>query len=714
MMPRKTPQFVRAQAVIALAVSAAWAPVAHAQAASTSLPSVVVTATRAEASAFDVPASIDAVYGDALRDSRLAVNISEGLAGVAGLQARDRQNYAQDVQISVRGFGARSTFGIRGVRLYVDDIPATLPDGQGQISNVDLNSVSRIEILRGPFSSLYGNSAGGVLNVFTEEGDGPLTITGGFAMGSDKVRRESIKASGSEHGLGFVVSGSHFETDGYRDHSAATRNLGNAKLTVKPDDSSKLTLVVNSVSLPRAEDPLGLTRAQYNANPRGVDPSAIQFNTRKTVDQTQGGAVYERTLNTDNSLRVMAYVGDRSTTQYQSIPVATQANPLHPGGVIDLSRTYDGVDARWTTKGKVADMPFTIVGGVAYDQLDETRRGYQNFQGTTLGVKGALRRNENNKVHDLDEYVQANLALLKELNAFAGVRHSQVKFDSQDHYIVGTNPNDSGAVDYSATLPVFGLMYAQTNDLHWYVTGGRGYETPTLNELAYRPSGQTGMNFALKPATSNSYELGAKSRFGEWGELDTAVYQTRTNTEIVTLTNSGGRTTYQNAGATRRNGFEASWNSRLVGDVQAQLSYNWVDATYKDSFRTCTATPCTNPTTVIAGGNRIPGIAKSSVYGSLSYAPVTGWRASLEGRALSKVYVNDLNDDSASSYYTLSASTAYVVRLGPWNLTGFARADNFTDRQYAGSVIVNEGNKRYYESAPGRTWTAGLTAAIGF
>src|SRR3954468_2038786 len=182
---------------------------------------VVVTATRTEALPFDVPASIDRIDGPGIRDSRLQVNISESLGGVPGLLARDRQNYAQDVQISVRGFGARSTFGIRGVRLYVDGIPATLPDGQGQLSNVDLGSADRIEVLRGPFSALYGNSSGGVIQVFTEEGTSPPTFTTSLTGGSDGTVRLGIKASGASGSFGYLVSASEFSTDGYREHSAA-------------------------------------------------------------------------------------------------------------------------------------------------------------------------------------------------------------------------------------------------------------------------------------------------------------------------------------------------------------------------------------------------------------------------------------------------------------------------------------------------------------
>ncbi len=675
---------------------------------------VVITATRTEVSPFDVPASIDLIGGDGIRDGRLQVNISESLGGVPGLLARDRQNYAQDVQISVRGFGARSTFGIRGVRLYVDGIPATLPDGQGQISNVDLGSADRIEVLRGPFSALYGNSSGGVIQVFTEEGSGRPKVGFSLTGGSDGTVRLGAKASGSNGAFGYLVSASEFSTDGYRDHSAAERRLGNAKLTLKPDESSKLTLVANSVALPKAQDALGLTRAQFNGNPRGVDPTATTFDTRKTVDQTQLGIVYERRLDATNSLRALLYGGHRNTEQFQAIPVGPQASPLHPGGVIALGRDYSGTDLRWTAKTSVNDRPFTLVVGVAYDALAEHRLGYQNFIGTTLGVQGALRRDENNDVSNFDQYVQTLWQFADRWTLSAGLRRSNVRFSSTDHYIVGPNPDDSGSVRYGATLPVIGLMFAASEDLHFYATAGRGFETPTLNELAYRSNGATGLNLALQAARSDSVEAGVKTRTAGWGDLNVALFETRTHEEIVTQTNVGGRSTFQNAGATRRRGLEAAWSAELRENLRTQVAYTWLDARYLDGFTTCTATPCATPNVTIPGGNAIPGIARSVLYGALAWAPPLGWRGSLEGRVLSRVWVNDANSDAASGYAIASANLGYVARIGSWELAGFGRVDNLFGRHYAGSVIVNEGNSRFFEPAPARTWTAGLSATVGF
>ena len=718
--PRHLPLATMALATMALAC-ALLPRIASAQAATpanaptaTTLSPVVVTATRTEAEAFDVPASIDRIDGDTLRDGRLQVNISESLGAVPGLLARDRQNYAQDVQISVRGFGARSTFGVRGVRLYVDGIPATLPDGQGQISNVDLGSAGRIEVLRGPFSALYGNSAGGVIQVFTEDGSGPPKVGFGVAAGSNSALRLSTKVSGSQGAFGYVGSLSRFTSDGWRDHSAVQREIGNLKFTLKTDESSQLTLVANSVNLPKAQDPLGLTRAQFEADPRSADPSATAFDTRKTVDQSQVGAVYERKVDGANVLRVLAYSGHRNTVQFQSIPLATQAGALQPGGVIVLARDYSGADVRWSFKSALADAPFTLIAGMAYDKLGEQRQGFQNFVGTTLGVQGVLRRNERNDVSNFDQYAQAAWQFAPAWTLNAGVRHSSVRFDSTDAYITGVNKDDSGGATYGATLPAVGLMYALSPSVHLYATAGRGFETPTLNELAYRPNGATGLNFGLDAARSNSIEAGVKTRIDGLGELNAAVFDTRTRNEIATLTNSGGRATFQNVGGTQRKGMEIGWSNRYFENLRAQAALTWLDARYSDTFKTCTAAPCPAPNVTVASGNRIPGVARGSAFAALNWAPPHGWRGGVEARYLSRVAVNDINSDAAPSYAVANANIGYVAQLGAWELSGFARVDNLFGRAYIGSVIVNEGNGRFFEPAPGRTWLAGASAQYTF
>ncbi|MEO8280978.1 MAG: TonB-dependent receptor, partial [Ideonella sp.] len=570
---------------------------------------VVVTATRTEALAFDLPASISRIDGTEVRDANPQFDISESLAGVPGLLVRDRQNHAQDVQLSVRGFGARSTFGIRGVRLYVDGIPATLPDGQGQISHVELGSVGRIEVLRGPFSALYGNSAGGVVQVFTVDPAGPPSYRFDVSAGSDGGLRVGAQAQGeTTGGIGYVVGASRFTTDGYRDHSATERTLGNAKLVWKPDADNQLTLVVNNLALPQAQDPLGLSRAAFESAPRSAEQAALDYDTRKQINQTQLGLTYQRRIDASNSLQVMVYGGHRGLEQYQSIPKAAQGGPLSPGGMIELDRDYRGIDLRWSASTRLADRPLNLVAGVSFDSLAERRRGFQNFIGSTLGVRGALRRDENNGASSFDQYLQATSQLSPGWALTAGVRHSRIRFDTRDAYVVGSNPDDSGRAAYQATLPVLGVVHSLSSDVNVYVTAGRGFETPTLNELAYRGDGRSGFNLGLQAARSSSIEAGLKSRSPAWGDFELAAFRTGTDNEIVTQTNLGGRSTFQNAGSTRRTGLEASWVRRYAGDLQARVAATLIEARFVDGFLTCTAAPCANPNLAIAAGNRIPGV----------------------------------------------------------------------------------------------------------
>jgi iron complex outermembrane receptor protein len=702
----------------AAALAAAGGALCAAQEPEAPAQTVTITATRIAMPAFDVPASISLVTLSPDTDTRPGINLSEALGGVPGVLARDRQNYAQDVQVSVRGFGARSTFGIRGVRLYVDGIPATMPDGQGQVSHVDLGSAAAVEVLRGPFSALYGNSSGGVLQVFTEDGAGAPKLTVGAGGGSDGQQRYDAKLSGAQGPLEYVASVSRFETDGWRAHSAARRDIQNLKLGLRLGEAAKLTVIGNGVELPSAQDPLGLTRAELQADPRGVDPAATQFDTRKSLAQTQGGLVYDLRVGDANALRAMVYGGHRETTQFQSIPVAAQANPLNPGGVIQLARDYDGADLRWTTTGGPAERRWSLIGGLAWDKLREHRQGFQDFIGPAgapvLGVQGALRRDEVNDVEDLDPYLQAQWHPAEDWTLDAGVRHSHVRFVSRDRYVVGSNPDDSGRATYDATLPAFGVQWALRPDLHLYATAGRGFETPTLNELAYRPDGLTGLNFALRPARSDSLELGAKAHSATLGVLDVAVFGTRTRSEIVTLSNAGGRSTYQNVASTRRLGLEVAWTKLLPDDVAVQVAYTLLAAQYTDAFLACTTTPCSAPATPVASGNRLPGVARHALSADLGWTPPRGWRASIGVRALSRVFVSDTNADAASSFVVAKVSAGYLLPLGAWNFSAFARVDNVTDRRYVGSVIVNEGNGRYFEPAPGRTFFAGVTGSYRF
>jgi len=671
---------------------------------------MVVTAAPTTVSELDTPAAVSVVNGDEMRQAAPRVNLSESLGAVPGLQVQNRQNYAQDLQLSIRGFGSRSTYGVRGLRIYVDGIPATMPDGQGQTSNIDIGSVDTIEVLRGPFSALYGNSSGGVINVTSQTGTQPPTVEASSYYGSFGTWHYGMKATGAvgdgSHAgdVDYTVSTNRFTTHGYRDHSGARKNLANARLGVRINDVSKLTLLLNSVDI-KANDAGGLTADEWRDNPR-QSPRGDQYNTRKNTRQTQAGLRYERQLSAQDDLSVMMYAGERETTQFQSIPRAPQLKPSHAGGVIDLTRHYQGIDTRLTHRGELL-VPVTLTAGLDYENMSERRKGYENFVmvngAPQYGEQGALRRNERNLMWNVDPYLQTQWQLTDKLSLDAGVRYSSVWFDSNDYYITPGNGEDSGDASYHKWLPAGSLKYALTDAWNVYLSAGRGFETPTINELSYRSDNQSGLNFGLKPSTNDTVEIGSKTRIGN-GLFTAALFQTNTDNEIVVDSSSGGRTSYKNAGKTRRQGMELGLDQQFGESWRLKAAWTWLDATYRTNV--CDDASC--------NGNRIPGIARNMGYASFGYQPEQGWYAGSDIRYMSDIMANDENTAKAPSWTVVGLTTGYKWSYGRMDMDLFGRIDNLFDREYVGSVIVNESNGRYYEPAPGRNYGIGLTLAWRF
>ncbi|EPC5232523.1 TonB-dependent receptor PqqU [Klebsiella quasipneumoniae] len=671
---------------------------------------MVVTTAPTTVSELDTPAAVSVVNGDEMRQAAPRVNLSESLGAVPGLQVQNRQNYAQDLQLSIRGFGSRSTYGVRGLRIYVDGIPATMPDGQGQTSNIDIGSVDTLEVLRGPFSALYGNSSGGVINVTSQTGTQPPTVEASSYYGSFGTWHYGMKATGAvgdgSHAgdVDYTVSTNRFTTHGYRDHSGARKNLANARLGVRINDVSKLTLLLNSVDI-KANDAGGLTADEWRDNPR-QSPRGDQYNTRKDTRQTQAGLRYERQLSDQDDLSVMMYAGERETTQYQSIPRAPQLKPSHAGGVIDLTRHYQGIDTRLTHRGELL-VPVTLTAGLDYENMSERRKGYENFVmvngAPQYGEQGALRRNERNLMWNVDPYLQTQWQLTDKLSLDAGVRYSSVWFDSNDYYITPGNGDDSGDASYHKWLPAGSLKYALTDAWNVYLSAGRGFETPTINELSYRADNQSGLNFGLKPSTNDTVEIGSKTRIGN-GLLTAALFQTDTDNEIVVDSSSGGRTSYKNAGKTRRQGMELGLDQQFGESWRLKAAWTWLDATYRTNV--CGDASCK--------GNRIPGIARNMGYASFGYQPEQGWYAGSDIRYMSDIMANDENTAKAPSWTVVGLTTGYKWSYGRMDMDLFGRVDNLFDREYVGSVIVNESNGRYYEPAPGRNYGIGLNLAWRF
>lgn len=666
------------------------------------LPVITVQAVRTENELLQTPASIQKVEV-APSQSTTHVNVSELLQGVAGLQMNNRENYAQDLQISMRGFGARSTFGVRGIRLYVDGIPATMPDGQGQSSNIDLDSLDNIEVLTGPFSAIYGNSSGGTILTETKEGQGKDSIQVGLNAGSHHKQQANIQLQGGSEQANqpaYVISSSYFDTDGFRDHSAARKVLNNAKLTWNLEDGSKINWLINRTKI-EADDPQGLNRAQWKANPKQVNDAKNIYDVRKEIEQTQTGLTWNKPLNDQQELYGMVYFGNRQVVQYQSIPSSAQKNPRHAGGVIDFDRDYYGADFRWMGKELLPNT--TFIAGLAFDQMREDRQGYENFDATgRYGVKGNLRRDEINTLWNLDPYIQASWQFLPQWHLDAGLRYSNVNYESEDHYITAGNGDDSGSTDYQKLLPTVALGWEILPELYAYTSYGKGFETPTFTEMAYPTVGTSGINFNLKPATSDTAELGLKSQ-NSLGLFTFAVFHTETKNDIVPDDANGGRSTFRNADKTLREGLELSWQKQLWQALNVRTSYSYLDATFDADI------PATSTKPLIRKGTYIPGIAKNQAFVGLAWQPEQGFQAGLDARYMDKIYVDDINSDTAPSYTVVAANFGYLWVNKDWKINTYARVDNLFDRNYVGSVIVNDSNSRFFEPADGRNFSVGVS-----
>lgn len=644
---------------------------------------VVVTATRVEQNSFDLPVSIDAVDGNVIREGQLQVNLSETAARVPGVVVNNRNNPAQDLAIQVRGFGARSAFGVRGVRLYADGIPMTMPDGQGQTGTFNLDTAKRVEYLRGPFSALYGNSSGGVVQIFTEDGPDDPTLAAGLTFGSYDTRRASTTFAGDNSGFNYVVNASTYRSDGFRDQSEARRDTLHGKFSFNLGDTTKLTLVATALDQPDNKDPQGLNAAQLKADREQANPNSIKFNTRVSRSHEQVGATLEHVVTKDDTLRLMAYYGQRENEQYQSISVSGQMDDRSGGGVATIDREFGGADIRWAHTGKLAEMPYNFTLGMNYDHMRDDRKGYENFisnlssnlmmrniapvdpvysrttcgsiaggQPIICGVKGLLRRDEINTANSFDQYLQASLDLHPRWQLSGGVRHSRVHFDNNDHYVnrdlysagaaprpeIGTNQingDDSGSVTFRETTPVIGAVFKVTETFNLYANAGESFETPTFVEMAYKSTG-SGLNLDLHPSKSRQYEVGAKWMLGASTLLNASAYQINTDDEIVIQQSTGGRAVYQNVKSSRRKGLELSLDSRLGYGLNAYLAYSYLDAEFTSDFDTCKPfsglqTRCdpTQAPTFISGGNsgkeriqsgaEIPGTYKQTLFGEVAW-----------------------------------------------------------------------------------------------
>jgi iron complex outermembrane receptor protein len=674
----------------------------------------VVTATRYETNSFDLPLSIDAVTGSEIRDARTGANLSEIAPRIPGVVINYRSTAAQELSISTRGFGARSQFGVKGIRIYADGIPLNSADGQGQAGSINIDTLGQIEFMRGPFSALYGNSSGGVVQAFTRDGAKDPTITVGASSGTWNTNKQSITYEGQAGPVNYILNAYQFVSDGYREHSQHRRDNFNGKISYQFSPDTKFTFVGNYMDQPYTKDPQALTPTQYATNSRsqgtnGDGETASSLNARLYRVNSYGGIIIDHNLTEKDSLRFMAYSGSRSNLQYLTTSAASE-----------IIRDTEGFDFRWSRKDLFLNKPLNFTAGLAYDSMEDIRSRY-SYSGTgvyiPLKTTSTSNRREKQSAFSVDQYLQASYEPTDRLLVIAGLRHSRVNIKNEDLYfgdcsgVITAACNSTGQVTYTNTSPVGGITFKVTPLLNLYANYGRGFETPTFSETTYS-NAQTGAgpNLSMLPTKSKNYEIGLKAFITSNTRINLALFKVDSKNEIVVMDNKTGtsQNRYDSIANTERKGIEFSLDSRLPYNFNFYQAYTYLDSEFKNSF-------VSSGGVSVAAGNRLAGVYKNTAYTELSWKyPALNFSSAIEN-----IYYSDVNGfdsnaaaNKAEAFSIVNLRASLKQSYNNWNFSEFVRADNIFDEKYVGNVRVN--NSATFEPGAPRNYTVGITSSYTF
>jgi iron complex outermembrane receptor protein len=670
----------------------------------TTLPPVEVTVTREAArSTLELPFAVSRVVPDSGRPSLKHVSFDEMLLALPGVSVANRNNPTQDPRISIRGFGARSAFGVRGVRVVRDGIPLTLPDGQTPIDYLDLESVGRIEVIRGSAGSLYGNAAGGVVDVRTI--DPPSDVVAGRVTGyggSYGLKRWAGSAGGTSGIVRYQGDVSRTEQDGFRRY-ARQQSTGGTGRAIVAGSLGELALTYTGYDTPTAQNPGALTATEMRLDPRQADPAQVRKGARKAVTQSQIGLVATRRSASGLEISATAHYGWR-----------TLDNPL-TFAVVDVDRTTAGAAARITAPVRALGLEHRLSAGVDAQFQDDDRLNFSNCNfipplaaptancpvlGTERGVRTLDQRE---RVSGIGPFVRDEIAFAERYRLTLGARADVVKFRVDDNLIAGTNPDDSGERTLHAVSPLVGFV-ARVGTLHSaYANVSTAFETPTATELANKPDGSAGINPSLDPQYATTAEVGMKGALMGRVRYDASLFATRVKDELIPFEVPGGagRRYFRNAGATRRRGAELGLSAAL-GMTTVGMSYS-----YSDFFFTDYVVGASD-----LSDSRIPGVPNQQLSGYATWS-WRGFFATLEGQTAGGMFMDDANTLRSPSWEVANARVGGRWTVGTLSLAPVVAVSNLFDRAYAGSIVINAAAGRYFEPSPGRTVYAGMSVGLG-
>jgi len=676
--------------ILALAGVASAADPQSAGDGRSSLAPVTITTRRIAEDRDKAPAAVGVVRRDDIQGGRQQLGLGESLVRIPGLFPQNNFNFAQDLRLSSRGFGARSSFGIRGLKVYVDGIPATLADGQTQVDSIDPGTIGRIEVMRGPASSLYGPAAGGVIHIATEDAPEDPFVEGRAAFGEYGFQKYQLKAGGRAKSLGYVASLSHLQLDGYRDHSGTRTSILNTRLLWAIDDSSDLSVVVNAVASPKADDPGGLTREQVRRDRRQASPRNLLFDAGEKLDQQKLGLVYRRSFGEKHEI---------SARNYYVLRDFDNRLPFIEGGSVALDRFFAGGGLQYTYTDTVFGTHAWLVAGLDVDAQRDDRRRFDNL----FGSRGALTLDQDEDVTAYGAYLQNRVQLPWDLELSGGVRYDRVVFQVDDHFFADGDQSDR--IHFGQLSPAVALVWSPIAELNVYANVSTSFETPTTTELA-NPFGTGGFNPDLDSQKAINYEVGLKGLLPGRLRYDVALFRVEVDDELVPFEkpDQPERSFFRNAGRSTRDGLEVGLGVEPLPGLVVELAYTFSDFAY-DRYETPSG---------VFDGNEIPGIPRNQLFGEISYRHPSGFFAAWDALYVDHFFADDANTIRNGAYWVSNLRVGRRFRLGRFAITPFAGVNNLFDREYNGNVRINAARDRYFEPAPDRNVYGGLSFRYDF
>ena len=645
------------------------------------LDEIEVTATRLDSTLLRSSRSVSVVGKDEIQNATQLLAMDEVLAGIPGLYMQNRYNFSQDLRVSLRGFGARSAFGIRGIKVIVDGIPETLPDGQAGVDSIDLGSASRIEVIRGPSSSNFGNASGGVIAIETETGTDPGFVQTTIATGDLGYSKFQLKSGGKTENMNYLINFSKQELDGYREHSVSEGSLMNAKFGFNLSEIDRLKLSLNYTDQPKSQDPGGINLSQVNTDRKSARDRNLSYDSGESLNQKRIGLVYER----DHSSGLLTVRNYYVTRDFSN------KLPFKNGGSVNIDREFYGFGMQYQF-GESLPENFSLTTGFDTDRQDDDRKRYNNDSGKL----GSMSFDQQEKVNSNGLFVQSRYDV-GNWSISSGIRYDEVKFDITDRFL--SNGDDSGEIEFDAVSPSFGLNYVMENG-SIFTSISSSFETPTTTELA-NPNASGGFNALLKPQEAKNIEIGYKSvKNNIYHEI--AVFNIDLNDELVPyeLEEFPGRTFYSNVGKSSRKGVESLVSWSVKPNLTVDASYTYSDFSF-DSF--------IDKNNKDFSGSKLPGLPESFAYFGIRFENENGLNMNFNLNYSGDLFANNANSVKVQAYTVSNFRLSYNINKGDWKILPYMGINNIFDTEFNSNIRINAFGSRYYEPAPERNSYLGIT-----